>query len=349
MADEIINARVKQKVDTEENWLANPLILLEGEQGFVWTDDDPNQPVNFKIGDGTKTFAELPYFIAYYSNVISHKIIRLPNVSVAQNIASVFNANTNLYDIVVTNVGGANCVLKLGTTVDGSEIGEYNIGAGNTVLDLKYMFNSPQTLYLSGFEANELSIIIIYFNYSENPVIPPSGSEPIPFRWPKGFVGLFMPVGVGHLEACFDMITGMGVVGSLYENCQICNISNTLLNMEDSYPAGYKTGVTIGGSVGSNEYKLTEENILEHRFFTAITGVFDTSGFPPGLSTTNSMREGYGKTGGTGKESYRLSGDSSNEPNVSRTSKYGRPVLTQVPVPTRPKSKYLIYFLAITD
>jgi hypothetical protein len=350
MADEIIKARVWQKVDTEENWLLNPLILGEGEQGFVWELGTPNNTtVNFKIGDGTKTFAELPYFIAYYSDVTSHRIIKLPNVSTSQDIPLIFNENTNLYDIVVTNIGGNDVVLKIGTTVGGSEIGEYNIGSGNTVIDLKYMFDSPQTLYLSGFDGNALSIIIIYFNYNENPAIPPGGGTPTAFRWPKGFTGMFTPVGTGHLEQCFDMITGKGVTGSAYENCQICNSTNTILNMEDSYPIGYKTGVTIGGAVGGNEVKISEQNIPEHRFFTAIAGFYGNPGFPPPLTINNSMREAYGKTGGGGKESYNLSGDSSAEPNVSRTSKYGRPASTLVALDNRPKSRYVIYFLAIED
>lgn len=348
MADEIINARVWQKVDTEENWLLNPLILGTGEQAFVWDDSDPHNGVNFKIGDGSKTFAELPYWINYYSNVISHKLIKLENVSVPQEIPSIFNENTNLYDVIISNIGGDDVILKIGTTDGGSEIGEYNIGGGNTVLDIKEMLSAPQTLYLSGFDGNALNIIIVYFNYAENPITPPSvGSTP--FRWPKGTVGMFMPVGTGHLEASFDMITGNGVAGSPYENCKICNSLNTILNLEDSYVTGYKTGVTIGGSIGANEYKLTEQNILEFRLFTAIGGTYTNSGFPPGLHAGNSMREGYNKTGGGGKESYNLSGDSSAEPNVSRTSKYGRPALTQVAVPTRPKSIYLIYFLATTD
>lgn len=59
----IIKARVQQKTDTLANWLANTNIILEGEQAFVV--NDLGQPINFKIGDGTKTFSELPYWIRY--------------------------------------------------------------------------------------------------------------------------------------------------------------------------------------------------------------------------------------------------------------------------------------------
>lgn len=55
---EIIEARVWQKVDTEANWLANPLPLGSGEQAFV---SDKN---NFKVNTfkTKKTFAELEYY-----------------------------------------------------------------------------------------------------------------------------------------------------------------------------------------------------------------------------------------------------------------------------------------------
>lgn len=59
----IIEARVRQKVDTLENWMANPLRLLEGEQAFVRNAD--GREVNYKLGDGTKTFAELEFMIKY--------------------------------------------------------------------------------------------------------------------------------------------------------------------------------------------------------------------------------------------------------------------------------------------
>lgn len=59
----ILDARVKQKVATAEEWAGDNTILLEGEQGFLI--QDSGEPINFKIGDGTKTFAELPYWIDY--------------------------------------------------------------------------------------------------------------------------------------------------------------------------------------------------------------------------------------------------------------------------------------------
>lgn len=63
MAKRIIEARVKQKKDTLANWMANPLILLDGEQAFVLNAN--GREVNYKIGDGTKRFSELEFMIQY--------------------------------------------------------------------------------------------------------------------------------------------------------------------------------------------------------------------------------------------------------------------------------------------
>jgi len=60
---EIIKARVWWKVDSEAEWIANPLILGPGEP--AWVVNENGQGVNVKIGDGTKKFSELPYFVDY--------------------------------------------------------------------------------------------------------------------------------------------------------------------------------------------------------------------------------------------------------------------------------------------
>lgn len=58
-----IKARVQQKTDTLANWMANDNIVLAGEQAFVVNDD--GTPLNFKIGDGTKPFRDLPNWIDF--------------------------------------------------------------------------------------------------------------------------------------------------------------------------------------------------------------------------------------------------------------------------------------------
>lgn len=56
MTEKVIDARVRQKIDTLANWNNNELKLYEGEQAFV------SDKFNFKIGDGNSKFRDLPWF-----------------------------------------------------------------------------------------------------------------------------------------------------------------------------------------------------------------------------------------------------------------------------------------------
>lgn len=58
MAKQTIEARVIQKVATEQEWLQDNLVLYKGEIALVSSDDNV---VNMKVGDGVHTFAELEY------------------------------------------------------------------------------------------------------------------------------------------------------------------------------------------------------------------------------------------------------------------------------------------------
>ena len=94
---EIIQARVWQKVDTEANWLANPLPLGTGEQAFV---SDKN---NFKVNvyNEKKTFAELEYY--YKGDIISGV---LPTDNLASKPNGVYRATiSGTYGGVVVKEG----------------------------------------------------------------------------------------------------------------------------------------------------------------------------------------------------------------------------------------------------
>lgn len=103
---EIIQARVWQKVDTEANWLANPLPLGTGEQAFV---SDKN---NFKVNTfkTKKTFAELEY---YYKGDILGGI--LPTDDLASKPDGVYRATiSGTYRGVVVKEGYYTLLRKTG-------------------------------------------------------------------------------------------------------------------------------------------------------------------------------------------------------------------------------------------
>ena len=92
-----IEARVIQKVDTEANWLSNPLKLYQGEIAFV------SDKYNFKLNntDIPKTFAELEY---YYKGDILGGV--LPTDDLASKPDGVYRATiSGTYNGVVVKEG----------------------------------------------------------------------------------------------------------------------------------------------------------------------------------------------------------------------------------------------------
>ena len=64
------NARIKSKRDTASNWETNNPVLLNGELIIV---DTNAGDVRFKIGDGVKTYTQLPFQDESLYNLLSNK------------------------------------------------------------------------------------------------------------------------------------------------------------------------------------------------------------------------------------------------------------------------------------
>jgi hypothetical protein len=265
MADyEVLNARVKQKIDTEANWIAAEDtfgVIFEGEQAFVKTDS--GTPVNFKIGDGTKTFSELPYFIAYYSNVTNQKVLSYVG-DVDITISSVFKANSLLNDIAIYNTSGAAITLNIGLTEGGAEITTLNIPNGVNIVGLKYLFDDVETVYLSGIAGNECSIFVLYVQMDESPATPPSLAASNKF--PAGFTGIFREVpslGLTY-STVWDFGTGLAKLGFGYDNCVICGTNETV-DPNGAISVPYKASDTVvsGTFVGTsgNSIVLTVDQL----------------------------------------------------------------------------------------
>lgn len=78
----IIEARVIQKVDTEQNWNANELILYKGEIALV---GDPDRVYNIKIGNGVKKFRDLPYMVDYINGLYTDALTPTSDVPSGEN------------------------------------------------------------------------------------------------------------------------------------------------------------------------------------------------------------------------------------------------------------------------
>ena len=68
--NKVLNTRIKLKRDTSANWTSNNPVLLNGEIIIV---DTAEGEVRFKIGDGSKTYTQLPFEDEGIRNLIADK------------------------------------------------------------------------------------------------------------------------------------------------------------------------------------------------------------------------------------------------------------------------------------
>lgn len=263
---EVLNARVKQKINTEANWIAQETdfgVIFEGEQAFV--QDESGNPVNFKIGDGTKLFSELPYFITYYTDVTSQKVLGFVGSSNI-TIGSKFRANSLLTDIIIYNNSGSVIPLKIGTTSGGTEVTSLNVPNGANSVGLKYAFEDIETLYLTGITGLDCAVFVLYIQLDENPAIPPSLSTTTKF--PPGFIGIFeeLPALGLTYDTVWDFASGLAKLGFGYDNCIICT------NRTRAVSIPFNTGDTFGGNLGTmaNTVNLTIANLAPFTVKTPI-------------------------------------------------------------------------------
>lgn len=323
----VLNARVKQKIDTEANWISEEGtfgVLFEGEQAFVRESD--GTPVNFKIGDGTKTFSQLPYFIAYYSGKTNQTVLSYETQTTNITIPSIFRNKSFLTDIIFLNTFGSTITLNIGTTDGGSEIAQIDLTTGVNIIGLKKYFESATTLYFTGLTSKTFSMYVLYIQLDEAPAMPPTGGTVAPF-FPKGFMGSFRSSDTVYIDSCWDFSSGLGKPNTGYSNCAICNGENGTSDMSDYYQVGMSIGETIGAVKGTNaNVVLTRQNL------------------PKLLAPLPSNISGVHGSGG-----ILYGGLNNNTVNVVITGEDGTPTSNPATgFSVRPKSRIVLMFEAIS-
>ena len=71
MATKTYNTRIKNKIDTAANWESRDPLLLDGE---IIISETSSGEKRFKIGDGEKTYNELPFQDEPVRNLIGNKV-----------------------------------------------------------------------------------------------------------------------------------------------------------------------------------------------------------------------------------------------------------------------------------
>lgn len=335
----VLNARVKQKLATEADWLAEEDtfgVIFEGEQAFVY--NEAGQPVNFKIGDGTKKFSELPYFIAYYTGVTSQKILSYLDRNANITIPLVFKNNTLFQDLIFLNNSGSDIDLKIGITDGGSEIAEITVPNGVVTIGLKKMFQSAQTLYFTGLTGVNFGMFLLYFQLDEGAAIPPTSTSGGGW-FVYGTIYPFYPMYDGHENDVWDFAEGSGKTGTPYSGCLLMGDSG-LDDFSDCYLKGYKIGETIGGNTGNatSEVILVEDNIPQHihkAFSGAIqSGNLNVAG-PDAVAAWSSNHT-------SGNQDYDIKNSVDQIATMGNTSSFGK--RSPTPVSLKPKSKIVLFF-----
>jgi len=342
---EIVLARVQQKVDTLAGWLAvedelGP--ILPGEQAFEI--NESGVLTNFKIGDGTKKYSELPYFITYFSNVLNQKILKYIDGNTDITISSIFRQYSCMYDIIVFNNSGSNIDLKVGTSVGGNQLMEVVIPNGVYPINLRKVFQADTTVYLSGLAGKNYSIFIVYFQYDENPATPPVG-DPSAFKWPRCFRGQFEPLNDTDLDNTWDFTTGLGKPGTAYSNCAISGTNGTE-DMGRFYPVGWQVGdnlrpaTTFGSTAG--EITITEANLPKHNHH-----MFSLAHSVGQLASGINHAPAWTSNHSSGNQDYDMKQAGDDNQTAGITSSFGQDIPD--PIDIRPKSKVVLYFVAISD
>ncbi len=191
MADNTINVRIKQKIDTESNWSTNNPVLLKGEKGLI------EGTSKYKIGDGTSKWSDLPL----YEGMTASDRSKLNGIASGANKTTVDSAlsstSTNPVQNKVVNsalAGKSNTnhthdlstminTLSIGTATPNDDdyyISQYS-GGGNTTTTyhrrpLKALFE-----YIKG-KLHKVAVSGSYNDLSNKPTIPSVGNGTITIK-----------------------------------------------------------------------------------------------------------------------------------------------------------------------
>lgn len=115
-----INTRIKLKRDTSANWTTNNPVLLNGEQILVDTADGE---LRVKVGDGTKTYTQLPFTDEVLRSLINEKA----NTEHIHSYADLTDKPT------IPTVGNGTIIIKQGGASKGTFTTNQN---ENTIIEL---------------------------------------------------------------------------------------------------------------------------------------------------------------------------------------------------------------------
>ena len=170
MATKTLASRIKMKRDTSANWNTNNPILLNGEIIIVDTEAGETR---YKIGDGVKTYSQLPFQDEYIRNLIANKLDKTATAADSSKL----NGQLASYYAVDSNVVHKNGAETIAGVKTFSGKINANAGAaiktsGNAILNVETIATTTDYahIYTSGTSNNKRPLVL---NAS------PDGSGPV--------------------------------------------------------------------------------------------------------------------------------------------------------------------------
>ena len=129
MATKTLASRIKMKRDTSANWNTNNPILLNGEIIIVDTEAGETR---YKIGDGVKTYSQLPFQDEYIRNLIANK---LDKTATAADSSKLNGQEASYYavDSDVVHKTGAETIAGAKTFSNDIKVGSSSIGTNGYI------------------------------------------------------------------------------------------------------------------------------------------------------------------------------------------------------------------------
>lgn len=197
--------------------------------------------------------------------ILIQKVLQYIDNTANRAIVGKFVANTHLTRIAFINKGADAFTLKVGTTEGGSEIGEFDIADTDLTgsLLIGHMFDSAETVYLSGLGDTLLNLFVDYKKYDEDPITINGGSGGASASLLPNTVYWFTEIQDGDLESNWDLASGLGIVGTAFEGCAICDGRGVTPDLSDTTPIGVNLAsiITLNTFVGANSKVIQWENM----------------------------------------------------------------------------------------
>lgn len=176
------------------------------------------------------------------------------------SIVGIFTVNSTIDYVQVFNFGFDEFIMKLGTSPGANDIGQLEIGTPNEddsvdlmgVYDVGEPFNESVTVYVTVPDGVNIKCLFVY-DQLDSPVLNPA--MPVGAALPQGTVAFYKELAAGYFTRDWDIATGFGQAGSLYEGCQILDqgAGKVLqawdrLNNDVANPGGSRGTPGIGGA-----------------------------------------------------------------------------------------------------